>query len=409
MSVAREMLSVAVCGNLAERRVIAESDLEGPSLSQRVLDPDASIPIQRSVPIPPVLGGVDPTILSRQLSELLETVSAPSVPLQERLHGSEQKLQREEARNAWLNEFTGTLTSELQTLCTEEEHEDQILVREKMFLKHAKYLMVTVGDEEAPPDISKATVVLCRRNDVLYTSAERQEQLDRPFTNFPGWNCAVSFEGGTINVPEQFRGGTVCSICQQLIPSRAYLIATCPHIFHLECLVRTMRQGQVKCPNCRIPFHRDMMRKFYMERIAPLEHAATYFGDPVQLRRSRLILPFLFDCLDRYITMFKGEMLLEHRKEMLSVFFKEVDTKFPDSVLDAEDRYPGPYDLRAKLKHLLSFYLRREIADREEIADYMQQVGSHFMRRTWPQECWNSRVIERNLAVVHGIPFHDLG
>ncbi|KAL2623985.1 hypothetical protein R1flu_008230 [Riccia fluitans] len=247
---------------------------------------DASTPIQRSVPIPPVLGGVDPIVLSCQLSELLEKVSAPSVPLQvlesqektcedltnrlmeaggtiaglaaelkqkdckvaalkERLQGSEQKLQREEARNAWLNEFTGTLTSELQTLRTEgtkakltgkvldkdwlheakqrwrahptpenlfrltealEEHEDQILVREKMFLKHAKYLTVTVGDEEAPSDISKAVVVLCRRNDVLYTSAERQEQLDRPFTSFPGWNCAVSSEGGTINVPEQFRG-----------------------------------------------------------------------------------------------------------------------------------------------------------------------------------------------------------
>ncbi|KAL2607625.1 hypothetical protein R1flu_026198 [Riccia fluitans] len=233
-----------------------------------------------------VMGGVDPTVLSRQLSELLETVSAPSVPLQvlesqqktcedltnrlveaggtiaglaaelkqkdcevaalkERLQGSEQKLQREEARNAWLNEFTGTLTSELQTLRTEgtkakltgkvpdrdwlheakqrwrahptlenlfrltealEEHEDQILVREKMFLKHAKYLTITVGDEEAPPDISKAAVVLCQRNDVLYTSAERQEQLDRPFTSFSGWNCAVSSEGGTINVPEQFRG-----------------------------------------------------------------------------------------------------------------------------------------------------------------------------------------------------------
>ncbi|KAL2633715.1 hypothetical protein R1flu_005194 [Riccia fluitans] len=486
MSVAHETLSVAVCGNLAERRVIAESELEGPSSSQRVLDPGASTPIQRSMPIPRVLGGVDPTVLSRQLSELLETISAPSVLLQvlesqqktcedltnrlveaggtiadlaaelkqkdcevvalkERLQGSKQKLQREEARNAWLNEFTGTLTSELQTLRTEgtkakltgkvpdrdwlheakqrwrahpmlenlfrltealEEHEDQILVREKMFLKHAKYLTVTVGDEEAPPDISKAAVVLCRRNDVLYTSAERQEQLDRPFTSFPGWNCPVSSEGGTINVPEQFRG-TVCSICQQLIgPSGAYLIATCTHIFHLECLVRTMGQGQVKCPNCRIPFHRDMMRKFY---ISPLEHAATYFGDHVQLRRSRLILPFLFDCLDRYITMFEGEMPLEHRKEMLSVFFKEVDTKFLDSVLDAEDRYPGPYDLRAELKHLLSFYLRREIADREEIADYMQQVGSHFMRRTWPTECWNSRVIERNLVVVHGIPFHDLG
>ncbi|KAL2612967.1 hypothetical protein R1flu_024659 [Riccia fluitans] len=259
---------------------------DGRGKSQRRCGVYASTPIQRSVPIPPVLGGVDPTVLSRQLSELLEKVSAPSVPLQvlesqqktcedltnrlmeaggtiaglaaelkqkdcevaalkERLQGSEQKLQREETRNAWLNEFTGTLTSELQTLCIEgtkakltgkvpdrdwlheakqrwrahpthenlfrltealEEHEDQILVREKMFLKHAKYLTVTVGDEEAPPDISKAAVVLWRRNDVLYTSAERQEQPDRPFTSFPGWNCAVSSEGGTINVPEQFRG-----------------------------------------------------------------------------------------------------------------------------------------------------------------------------------------------------------
>ncbi|KAL2652697.1 hypothetical protein R1flu_020825 [Riccia fluitans] len=237
MSVARETLSVAVVETWPRGETqceTSESELEGPSSSQRVIDPDASTPIQRSVPIPPVLGGVDPTVLSRQLSELLEKVSAPSVPLQvlesqqktcedltnhlveaggtiaglaaelkqkdcevaalkERLQGSEQKLQREEARNAWLNEFTGTLTSELQTLRTEgtkakltgkvpdkdwlheakqrwrahptpenlfrltealEEHEDQILVREKMFLKHAKYLTVTVGDEEAPPDMT---------------------------------------------------------------------------------------------------------------------------------------------------------------------------------------------------------------------------------------------------------------
>ncbi|KAL2651403.1 hypothetical protein R1flu_019531 [Riccia fluitans] len=107
--------------------------------------------------------------------------------------------------------------------------------------------------------------------------------------------------------------------------------------------------------------------------------------------------------------MFECSLPLEDRKEMLFVFVKEVDTKFPDSVLDEEDRYPGPYDLRAELKHLLSFYLRREIADREEFADYMQQVGSRFMRRTWPPEYWNSLVIERNLAVIHGIPFHDLG
>ncbi|KAL2611160.1 hypothetical protein R1flu_022852 [Riccia fluitans] len=238
MSVAREMLSVAVCGNLAERRVIAESKLEGPSLSQRVLDPDASTPIQRSVPIPPVLGGVDPTVLSRQLLELLEKVSAPSVLLQVlesqnltnrlveaggtiaelqtlRTEGTKAKLTGKVPNKDWLHEakqrWRAHPMSENLFRLTEalEEHEDQILVREKMFLKHTKYLTVTVGDEEAPPDISKAAVVLCRRNDVLYTSAERQEQLDRPFTSFPGWNCAVSSEGGTINVPEQFRGNSV--------------------------------------------------------------------------------------------------------------------------------------------------------------------------------------------------------
>ncbi|KAL2613346.1 hypothetical protein R1flu_025038 [Riccia fluitans] len=132
-----------------------------------------------------------------------------------------------------------------------------------------------------------------------------------------------------------------------------------------------MREGGVKCPNFRILFHRDMIWKFYMERIALLEHAAMYFGDSVQLRRSSLILPFLFKCVDRYLFMYECGVLLVERKEMLSDFLKEVDTKFPNSVLDEEDRYPGPYDLHAELKHLLCFYLRREIADREEFAEYM--------------------------------------
>ncbi|KAL2613347.1 hypothetical protein R1flu_025039 [Riccia fluitans] len=87
-----------------------------------------------------------------------------------------------------------------------EEHEDQIVVRGKMFLKHARYLTVTNGDEEAPPYLSRIAMIMCHRNDVLYTSVERQQQLEVPFTSFPGWNCVVSSEGGTINVPEQFRG-----------------------------------------------------------------------------------------------------------------------------------------------------------------------------------------------------------
>ncbi|KAL2629836.1 hypothetical protein R1flu_014522 [Riccia fluitans] len=151
----------------------------------------------------------------------------------------------EEARNAWLNKVTSTLRLKIQTLRNEgtkakligklldrdwvheakqwwkgnpspenmmhlfealEEHEDQIVVLEKMFLKHARYLTVTDGDEEEPPHLSKAVVILCRRNDVLYTSVERQQQLEAPFTSFSDWNCVVSFEGGTINVPEKFKG-----------------------------------------------------------------------------------------------------------------------------------------------------------------------------------------------------------
>ncbi|KAL2649587.1 hypothetical protein R1flu_017715 [Riccia fluitans] len=157
---------------------------------------------QRSVPVPPVLGGVDPTVLSRQLSELLEKVSAPSVPLQvlesqqktcedliDRLveagatiacleaelnEGTKAKLTRKVPDRDWLHEakqrWRANPSPENLFRLTEalEEHEDQIMVREKMFLKHARYLTVTVGDEEVPPDISRAAVVLCRRNDVLY-------------------------------------------------------------------------------------------------------------------------------------------------------------------------------------------------------------------------------------------------
>ncbi|KAL2634670.1 hypothetical protein R1flu_006149 [Riccia fluitans] len=206
MSVVRETLSVEVCGNLAERRVIVESELEGPSSSQRVLDPDASTSIQRSV-----LESQQKTCedLTNRLVEAEGTIAELQTL---RAEGTKAKLTGKVLDRDWLHEakqrWRAHPTPKNLFRLTEalEEHEDQILVREKMFLKHAKYLTVTVGDEEAPPDISKAAVVLCRRNDVLYTSAERQEQLDRPFTSFPGWNCAVSFEGGTINVPEQFRG-----------------------------------------------------------------------------------------------------------------------------------------------------------------------------------------------------------
>ncbi|KAL2653431.1 hypothetical protein R1flu_021559 [Riccia fluitans] len=170
-----------------------------------------------------------------------------------------------------------------------------------------------------------------------------------------------------------------------------------------------MHEQGVKCPNCRILFHRDMIRKFYMERISPPEHAATYFVDPIQLRRSRLILPFLCECLDRYLNAYECGVSLDEHKEILSDFMKEMDTQFTDSVLDDEDRYPRPYDLRVEVKHLLRFYLHREIADREQFEEYMQQVGARFMRRTWPPECWNSQVIEGNLAVVHGVPFYNLG
>ncbi|KAL2609260.1 hypothetical protein R1flu_027833 [Riccia fluitans] len=224
--VARHLLFevwIYVMRSFYERRTAAEGSIEllteYAKLNSNASMGDESTPIQRSVPVPPVLGGLDPTVLSLQLSELLEKVSTPSVPLEvlesqkktcedltdrlveagvivvaleaelkqkdeeiaalkERLQASEQKMQGEEARNAWLNEVTGTLRSEIQTLRSEgtkakvigklpdrdwvheakqcwkanpsldnmfrlsealEEHEDQIVVREKMFLKHARY------------------------------------------------------------------------------------------------------------------------------------------------------------------------------------------------------------------------------------------------------------------------------
>ncbi|KAL2643090.1 hypothetical protein R1flu_010677 [Riccia fluitans] len=147
-----------------------------------------------------------------------------------------------------------------------------------------------------------------------------------------------------------------------------------------------MREGAVKCPNCCIPFHRVMIQKFYMERISPPEHAATYFVDPVQLRRSRLILPFMCECLDFYLVVYECGVPLDEHKEMLFDLISEVDTKFPNSVLDEEDRFPGPYDLHAEVKRLLRFYLCRQIANRELFAEYMQDIGTRFTSRTWPPE-----------------------
>ncbi|KAL2609262.1 hypothetical protein R1flu_027835 [Riccia fluitans] len=161
----------------AKDQVIAESELEGPSSSQRVLDPDVLESQQKTCEdLTNRLVEAGGTIAG--LAAELKQKDYEVVALKERLDWLHEAKQRWRAHPTPENLFR--LTEAL------EEHEDQILVREKMFLKHAKYLTVTVGDEEAPPVISKAAVVLCQRNDVLYTSAERQEQLDRPFTSFPG-------------------------------------------------------------------------------------------------------------------------------------------------------------------------------------------------------------------------------
>ncbi|KAL3692842.1 hypothetical protein R1sor_006493 [Riccia sorocarpa] len=218
-----------------------------------------------------------------------------------------------------------------------------------MFLSYARFLSPTEDDADAS-DFSRYSVILTRRNVVLYSPFERRAHLEGCFR---GWNCTPVAQGGTEKVPKQFRGGERCSICMDMIgPSGAYLIATYPHIFHIECLVMTLRGGEDKCPNCRNPFHRDMIRKFYMERVQKFVHPTSYFEDPTAQRRTNLILPFLYRCFERYLIAFETSVPLEQHWEMLPSFIAEVD--------------------------------------------------ADFSTRTWPLECWNSRVIERNLAVVYG-------
>ncbi|KAL3698937.1 hypothetical protein R1sor_016959 [Riccia sorocarpa] len=279
----------------------------------------------------------------------------------------------QEAKQNWKRDSTPENLRRLNDAL--EEHEDQIVLHEKMFLKHARFLSPTEDDADVS-DLSRCSVILTRHN---------------------------TWRGTAHQLPEQFQGGERCSICMDMIgPSGAYLIATCPHIFHIECLVMTFREGEDKCPNCRNPFHRDMIRKFYMERVRKFVHPTSCFEDPTAQRRTNLILPFLYMCFERYLIAFETGVPLEQRREMFPSFIAEVIVEFPDSVLHEEDRFPSPYDLRTEVKHLLKFYLVREIAEREGLAEYMGQVGADFSTKTWPPECWNSRVIERNLAVVYG-------
>ncbi|KAL2611290.1 hypothetical protein R1flu_022982 [Riccia fluitans] len=89
---------------MKKRRVIAEAELEGLSLSQRVHDPDESTPIQLSVPVPQVLESQQKTCedLTDHLVEAGATVAGLEAELKqkdyeiaalkERLQASEQKL-----------------------------------------------------------------------------------------------------------------------------------------------------------------------------------------------------------------------------------------------------------------------------------------------------------------------------
>ncbi|KAL2620747.1 hypothetical protein R1flu_000952 [Riccia fluitans] len=98
--------------------MITEGELEGPSLSQHVHDPDESFAIQRAgVLAEDCLVEAGATIAAHEAE--LKQKDEEIVAMKERLQASEQKLQWEEAKNAWLNEVTDTLRSEIQSLCNE--------------------------------------------------------------------------------------------------------------------------------------------------------------------------------------------------------------------------------------------------------------------------------------------------
>ncbi|KAL2621524.1 hypothetical protein R1flu_001729 [Riccia fluitans] len=208
------MLCAAVCENPAEgykiRRCKTPGDSRETSCASRETSYAAVLKSQQKTceDLIDRLVEVGATIAAREAE--LKQKDEEIVALKKRLQALEQKLQREEAKNAWLHEVTSTLMSEIQSGRSEstkakligkvpnrdwlheakqrwkanpspenmrklsdalEEHEDQIVVLEKMFLKHTKYLTIIDGDEEVP-DLSRAVVILCRRNNVQYTSAE---------------------------------------------------------------------------------------------------------------------------------------------------------------------------------------------------------------------------------------------
>ncbi|KAL3685128.1 hypothetical protein R1sor_003150 [Riccia sorocarpa] len=244
----------------------------------------------------------------------------------------------------------------------------------------------------------------------VWNTANRNDDLQRIATFFPGWAPLAPTDGGTIGLSPIWHRKD-CGVCHNFFGLEGgYLPGSCGHPVHIACLLKLIVTG-TSCVVCRAPYHKRLWYQFAVEKHL---QAAAAFSTPAfhdahrepfswereYNRRRDLIVPYLRTAFVAYTAAHRDRQPMARRLDIIDRWEARADKNFADRNLVPDDRAHG-YNVRERALDLLHFYLCPARCRPGVAAEYLDELYQ-FVPSEWPVECHNfSRHFAPALSILH--------
>ncbi|KAL3689888.1 hypothetical protein R1sor_016197 [Riccia sorocarpa] len=200
----------------------------------------------------------------------------------------------------------------------------------------------------------------------VWNTANRDGDLERIATFFPGWAPLAPADGGTIGLSPIWHRRD-CGVCHNFFgPEGGYMSGSCSHHVHIACLLKLITT-RTSCVVCRAPYHKRIWFQFAVEKHLP---AAAAFSTPAYHdarrepfswereynRRRDLIVPYLRTAFVAYAAAHRDRWPLARCLEIIDRWEARADRDFADRHLVPDDIAHG-YNVCERALDLLHFYL----------------------------------------------------
>ncbi|KAL3676433.1 hypothetical protein R1sor_026381 [Riccia sorocarpa] len=215
----------------------------------------------------------------------------------------------------------------------------------------------------------------------VWNTANRDGDLERIATFFPGWAPLAPTDGGNIGLSLIWHRKD-CGVCHNFFgPEGDYLPGSCGHPVHIACLLKLIVTG-TSCVVCRAPYHKRLWYQFACEK--HLQAAAA----------------FSTSAFHEYAAAHRDCQPMAKRLEIIDRWEARADKDFADKHLVPDDRAHG-YNVRERALDLLHFYLCPARCRPGVAAEYLNELYQ-FVPSDLPVECHNfSRHFAPALSILH--------